>query len=161
MNNKVYASGDRVIEPAAGHALAQCNGSSLRTAEQAAIMVADAINAAPLVVQLCDALKLAKEFEQHAGGTHLPAGAWFRLHETIDAALVAAGKITFPKVKLSFPHSKAQSVVERGRADRVLIVGDAVRGIAIYGPYTFDQAQEASDKVVGAHIMLLNKLAEE
>lgn len=41
--------------------------------------------------QLVAALKQAKEFEQHAGGTHLPAGAWFKLHEAIDAALAAAG----------------------------------------------------------------------
>jgi len=41
--------------------------------------------------QLVAALKLAKEFEQHAGGTHLPASAWFALHETINAALNAAG----------------------------------------------------------------------
>lgn len=41
--------------------------------------------------QLVAAVKLAKEFEQHAGGTHLPARAWFELHAALDAALATAG----------------------------------------------------------------------
>lgn len=47
-----------------------------------------AINAFPVLVQ---ALQMAKEFEQHAGGTHMPPGSWFKLHEALDAALATAG----------------------------------------------------------------------
>ena len=30
---------------------------------------------------------MTKEFESHAGGTHLPANAWFKLHEALDLAI--------------------------------------------------------------------------
>lgn len=48
---------------------------------------ASLIAAAP---DLLECARLAKEFEQHAGGTHLPASAWFELHEKLDAAIAKA-----------------------------------------------------------------------
>jgi len=45
------------------------------------------IAAAP---ELLECAILAKEFEQHAGGTHLPAAAWFELHRKLDAAIAKA-----------------------------------------------------------------------
>lgn len=39
---------------------------------------------------LLECARLAKEFEQHAGGTHLPARAWFELHEKLSAAIAKA-----------------------------------------------------------------------
>lgn len=49
--------------------------------------IARLIAAAP---ELLAAVLAAKEFEQHAGGTHMPAGAWFRLHEQLSAAITKA-----------------------------------------------------------------------
>ena len=45
------------------------------------------IAAAP---ELLECAILAKEFEQHAGGAHLPAAAWFELHKKLDAAIAKA-----------------------------------------------------------------------
>jgi hypothetical protein len=35
---------------------------------------------------------LAKEFERHHGGTHLPASAWMELHQKLDAAITKANE---------------------------------------------------------------------
>ena len=40
--------------------------------------------------ELLTAVLMAKEFERHAGGAHLPANEWFKLHEALDIAILKA-----------------------------------------------------------------------